>query len=256
MSAETKQKASYIAEYIIGAGYLLFLCLAFGLCSTVYYFAYLQPKPAPVNLFATSLPPTTPSPSIPSNYGSGAINIFKENFDDDRNSWISDQESSAYEFRDGKLIIESLDDNSYVLATCAKCPYLNEPYYLQVELSTDKLVDKGFGVVFKLLYTRKNFYLFEINPAAKTYFLYHRFNEDWSLRLSGRAHQIQSYPAINRLGIYVNKGLLEFYINGELVDTYQDSGTSFQSGENGFYVDGAGFKLIVDNFIVDKAGGK
>jgi hypothetical protein len=109
--------------------------------------------------------------------------------------------------------------------------------------------------VFRLLGSR-DFFLFQVNTAAQKYFLYHHFIDDWSLRMSGRTDQIQPYPAINRIGLYVNVGSLEFYINGKIVDTYRDTGTSFQSGGFGFYVDDAGFKLIVDNLTVDKAGGK
>ena len=74
--------------------------------------------------------------------------------------------------------------------------------------------------------------------------------------MTGIADQIQPYPAVNKLSIYVNKSMVEFYINGKLIDTYQDAGTSFQSGQVGLYVNDTGFRLIADNLIIDKIEGK
>lgn len=255
MNVEPKEKISYIPEFIVVLGYILFLVLFVILCAFLVYFRSPQ-NSSQLNDFATSLPPITPSPSIPLTYVPEATHIFQDMFDRNQNSWTDEQDPSMYRFRDGKLVIESNDDGNYVLASCSKCPYLEEPYYLQADLSTDKLIDEAFGVVFKLLYSHENFYLFEINPAAQKYFLYHRTKDNWSLRMSGKTQRIASYPAVNRIGIYINKGTIEFYINEKIVDTYEDNGTSFQSGGFGFYANDAGFKLIIDNLTVDKAGGQ
>lgn len=250
------KQPKHTAEIIIVIGYVLFLFLFIVICIFLFYLTFSQNAPPAPNILATSLPALTPSSSIPSDYQPGTFNIFKDNFDDFQNNWGDNQEPSTYEIKDGKLYFKSRDDGKYAIAHCGRCPILNEPYYLQADLVTDKLVDEGFGIVFKFLYGRADFYLFEINPAANKYYLYHHSSDDWSLRMSGRTDQIQPYPAVNRLGLYINKGSLEFYINGKIVDTYHDTGTSFQSGQFGFYVNDAGFKLIVDNLTVDKAGGK
>jgi hypothetical protein len=62
MDTEQKEKISYTTEYIVAAGYILFFCLASILCLTFYYFTFSQQRSSPINTFATSLPPTTPTP--------------------------------------------------------------------------------------------------------------------------------------------------------------------------------------------------
>lgn len=258
MDTSSEKPGSYTAELVVLGGYILFFCLA-----AILYFVFLisftrnlQKSPSQTNVFATNLPPQTPIPSIPLDYEPGSLPIFREDFDNNQNGWTGDPDLTSREFKDGKLYIESLDENSYALTSCSKCPFLKEPFFFTVELSTDQLTDGGFGVVFNMQYTRNNFYLFRINLESKKYFL-SRYNADnWSRRMTGITDQIQSYPVVNKLGIYVNKGMVEFYINGKLIDTYQDSGTSFQSGQVGLYVNDTGFKLIVDNLIIDKIEGK
>src|SRR5262245_56692073 len=113
MDIEQNEKPSYIAEFILGAGYLLFFCLAFGLCSTFYYFTYLQPKPAPINTCATSLPPTTPTPHIlPANQQNGS-SVFEDDFNDDGHSWSYTGEFSSANVKQGKLFLEGQHENSY-----------------------------------------------------------------------------------------------------------------------------------------------
>jgi len=258
MDIFSEKQEGYTAEILVLAGYILFFCLA-----AILYFAFiisftrnLQKSPSQINVFATNLPPQTPFPSIPLDYEPGSLPIFREDFDSNQNGWTGDQHLTSLEFKDGKLYIESLDENSYALTSCSECPFLKEPYFFSVELSTDRLTDVGFGVVFVMQYARNNFYLFQINLESKKYFLF-RYNADnWSRRMTGITDQIQSYPSVNKLSIYVNKSMVEFYINGKLIDTYQDSGTSFQSGQVGLYVNDTGFKLIADNLIIDKIEGK
>ena len=76
------------------------------------------------------------------------------------------------------------------------------------------------------------------------------------MRMAGNTDLIQSYPTANTLGLYINKSYLEFYINRQRVDTYQDLGISFQTGKTGFYVDDFGFHLVVTNFSINKIGGQ
>jgi hypothetical protein len=258
MGPSSEKPESYTAELVVLAGYIFFFCLA-----VILYFIFLisftrnlQKSPSQINSFATNLPPQTPIPSIPLNYEPGSLPIFREDFDNNQIGWTGDPDLASREFKDGKLYIESLDENSYALTSCSKCPILREPYIFTVELSTDQLTDGGFGVVFALQYTRDYFYLFRINLESKKYFLSRYYEDNWSRRMTGIADQIQPYPAVNKLSIYVNKSMVEFYINGKLIDTYQDAGTSFQSGQVGLYVNDTGFKLIADNLIIDKIEGK
>ncbi len=106
MDTEPKEKVSYVAEFIIGAGYLLFFCLAFSLCSTFYYLSYLQPKPPAINTFATSLPPTTPTPHIIPADQQNETTIFKDDFSDDSHGWEYSEDTSKGQVTLGKLLFE------------------------------------------------------------------------------------------------------------------------------------------------------
>lgn len=72
--------------------------------------------------------------------------------------------------------------------------------------------------------------------------------------MAGTTEYIRPHPNANTLSVYVDKSYIELYINGKFVDTYQDTGTSFQGGQFGVFIDDKG-SLIVDNLIIDKIGG-
>lgn len=253
-----EKQARYLPEIIVALGYATLFCLVPITFIGLYY--YTTPKNAPDQTdfeFATSLPPSTPVSLLPADYVIGENNIFTEEFNNNQNSWRDNQEPYAFEIKDGKLFIESQNPNQYALASCASinCSWLNEAFYLQVELSTQNLYRKTYGVLFKMNYARENFILFAINSDRKEYFLFNHNTNGWSTRLAGRTDKIQPHPNVNTLGVYVDKTYIELYINGEFVDTYQDTGTSFQSGQFGVFIDNDG-RLIVDNLIIDRVGGQ
>ena len=255
MDTEQQEKISHTKEYVIAAGYLLFLCLAFILCSTIYYFTYLQPQPTPVNTFATGLPPTTPTPHInPTNLQNASL-IFKDDFSNDRHAWTGNEDYSKERVSFGTLIFESSKENTYAFANCGSCPDLDAPFYLQANLLPDKATDKGFGIYFNFNdKDNGSFFLFRINTEARKYYVYHGANDGWTIRAAGESDQIKSFPASNTLGIYARKDVVEFYINGKIIDSYEQSGYSFYKGNFGFYVDNSGFKLLVDDLVINKVG--
>jgi len=256
MDASSKKKTSY-TPLIVVMGYLLFFALVLILCLASYFLNYPL-QAAPKNIFATSLPAATPSPHVSSTLQSGYARIFEDNFSGNQNDWMNIQGSQNSQIKDGKLLFESLRQGKYEIATCIHCPSLNEPFFLQADIGTDTLTDKNFGFVFTMNCRCASgyFYAFEINPEHKSYSFYYHYQDNWSLRMVGESDQIRSYPAVNTLGIYANKSSLEFYINGKIVDSYQESGAPYQIGLFGFYVDDSGFKLTAGNLIVYKAGGQ
>jgi len=256
MGQLTEKPANYIAEFLVIVGYIIFFCLA----SILYFFfisSYTKNVPkssTPVNVFATNLPPTTPIPHISSVDQLSAIKLFEDDFTTDQNHWSRDMNAYNESVSGGKLILESLLDNNYAITGCGLCPKLKEPFYLQADFATTTSTDKNFGFVFNLNYSNKTFYMFQINTEAKKYFFYNRTTDNWSLLTAGESDQIKSFPTANALGVYVDQGVVEFYINGEFIDSYYQSGYSFYDGNFSFYVDNSGFKMVVDNLIINKAG--
>jgi hypothetical protein len=255
MDTQQKEKISYIKEYVIAAGYVIFFCLAFALCIIIYYFTYLQPQPSPINAFATGLPPTTPTPHInPTNLQNASL-IFKDDFSNDRHAWTDTEDDSQERVSYGTLIFESRKENAYAFANCGSCPYLDAPFYLQADLLPGIATDKGFGIYFNFNSNDNgSFFLFRINTEARKYYVYHVTNDGWTIRAAGESDQIKSFPAGNTLGIYARKDVVEFYINGKIIDSYKQSGYSFHKGDFGFYIDNSGFKLLVDNLEINKIG--
>jgi hypothetical protein len=253
MNTEAAPRPNYIPAFLIAAGYVLFFCVAFTLCSTFYYLTYLQPKPVPINAFATSLPPITPTPHILLGSQPNMPQVFKDDFHNDSHGWASTGEDSRTQVTLGKLLFESRKDNSYAFTGCRYCPTLDTPFYLEADFSTGKATDRGFGIYFN--FDDKNngsFFLFRINPEARKYYFYHGSNDGWSIRAAGKSSEIQSFPAANTLGVYADEDTVELYVNGKIVDSYKQSGYSFQKGNFGFYIDGSDYQLIVDNLIINK----
>jgi hypothetical protein len=254
MHTEQKEKISYTTEYVVGAGYLLFFCLAFSLYSIFFYFTYLQPKPAPINTFATNLPPKTPTPHILSKNHQNVSTIFEDDFHDDVHDWSYTGDYSSTSVKQGKLFLEARQENSYGYIVCKSCPYLNKPFYLQADFSTSEATDKSFGIIFNHDSRSDRFYLFQINTEAKKYYLYHHTAQDWSLRAAGESDQIKSFPAVNTLGMYVDQNLIELYVNGKIIDSYTQSSYSFHKGSFAFFIDGSDFRLAIDNLVIKYTG--
>ena len=256
MNMEATKRPSYIAEYTVTAGYLLFFCLAFSLCSTFYYLTYLQAQQTPpINTFATALPPTTPTPHIIAANQQNAPHLFKDDFSDNSHGWADTDDSATREVMLGKLLFKPKKEDVYAFTGCGYCPSLDTPFYLQADFSTGGVTDRGYGIYFNFdEHNNGSFFLFRINPEARKYYFYHANNDGWSIRAAGESSQIKAFPAINTLGIYANKDTVEFYVNGKIVDSYKESGYSFYKGDFGFYVDGSKFQLVVDNLMINKAG--
>jgi hypothetical protein len=252
MNTQRSRKTNELTVLLIGAGYLFFLLLVAALCSLLLFNIASRPQVPPVNPFTTSLPPKIPTPHILSTTQQNAAVIFKDDFSDDSHGWENNEDWEKAQVTLGKLLLESFDEGYYASAECALCPSLDSPFYLQADFSTGKEINDDYGIYFN--YDEGDFFLFTINSKAGRYYLYQKYNDVWSLMASGESQKIDTFPAINTLGLYANQDLVELYVNGKLINSYRQSGHSFHEGDFGFYADDAGFQLIVDNLIITKTG--
>jgi hypothetical protein len=252
MNKSSEKRESYIAEIFIVVGYIAFFFLAFILLFYFLFSTYLQPHPTPINAFASSLPPTTPTPHISLDSEKSFENIVSDDFNNDQYEWEEHTDFLKAEVKDGKLLLESLSENTTAIAECQLCDLVNEPYFIQADFSTNVATDQGFGIVFNRFDSRNSFFLFEINTEAKRYNLYRHVSDTWALQISRESYLIKSFPDVNTLGVYLRQSDVEFYINGEIVDSYTESGRSFQLGRFGLYSGNSGFKLVVDNLSVSR----
>lgn len=257
METESKPKINYTTEYIVGAGYLFFFCILLTACLGFFYLnrSLYLPAPPPANEFARNLPPLTPTPhiSFPRDLQEDSL-LFKENFNNNNNRWLNSKDDSKEKIQDGQLFFQSRDDGQNAILSCELCPDLKKPFYLETTLSTSAATDEGYGVIFNHSYTLEDYFLFMINPESRKYFLFHCAADGWTLRASGESNLIQPYPESTTLGIYASQDSLELYINGEIVDSYVESGTSFHSGFFGLYTYSSWFGVLADKIVIHEIG--
>ncbi len=248
------RKPGYKGEMIVGIGYFLLFCLAGSAFIYFYSLAVTKQAGESVNWIATGLPPLTPSPHIPAMIPTTAARIYSDDFSFDRAlSWEVvnyDPDLNDIQVRDGRLYLSSSGSDYYQMARCVRCPYMNQPFLIQADLTTDRIADDYFGIVFHQGPTDYSFYVFGINPKAGKYFLFRVSPDGWSLRTSGDSGWIKPFPAVNRLGVYASGDRVELYINGQIVDSYQEANVSFQTGNCALYVGSSGFELIADDFMI------
>jgi hypothetical protein len=254
MSEEVQRKPSYTPEIVVGIGYLLFIVVLIVLCGAALVLANAKKPTAGVAAPTSSLP-LTPTPHIRATPAPSDPGVLADDFSTNNNGWNGYYwQTNEAHVRDGKLLIESKADNSYAIATCGKCLHPIRPYYLQAELSTDEITDTLIGILIRTRYQAQDFYAFGINTEARQYFFERHDNKGWFLRAAGISHLIRAFPAPNTLGLYVSGAEVELYINDSLVDTYRESGMVFESGLIGFFAEGSGYQLEVDNLAVKAVG--
>ena len=255
IDARPKSRRAYVPEMIVGAGYLLFFAALVVACVASLMVIY---RPAKSKQTATATPsqPVTPTPHILSTPVAAAPFVLADSFNENANAWAPRYiTGTKTEIKNGVLAVESLQDESYALVTCIPCLDLNQRYYVQAQFSTNKATDVGFGILIRLNASKDYFYLFEVNTESRKYDFWYHDPDNWYLRAGGSSDAIHSFPANNTLGLYVEKGRAEFYMNGQFIDFYDDSAASFDEGGMGFYLDDSGVSLQVDNLILQRLGG-
>jgi hypothetical protein len=255
MDTEPKIKVTYATEYVVIIGYVSFFCLLIFACLGYFFINrsqyFPEPTPVPVNPFAANLPPITPTPHVSSNiqFEKSSI-LFQEDFNNNQNRWLNAEDDTKEKIQDGRLYFQGRDDRDYAILSCEACPYLEKPYFFEASLSTNIETDETYGIVFNRSESLDDFYIFIINPESTKYYLFHHTFETWTLRASGASTQIQPYSESTTLGVYANEDLLELYINGVIVDSYMESGTSFHPGFFGLYTNNSWFGVNVDHIVV------
>ena len=257
MDTESNREVKYTLEYVVVAGYTGLFCILALACLGLVYLnrSLFIPSSTPENEFAKNLPPITPTPHVSSDnpFESNSI-LFEDNFSNNTNDWLNSQDETKEKLQSGQLFFQARYDGEYAIISCEYCPYLTTPYYLEASLSTNIATNEEYGIVFNRSYTLDNYYLFMVNPESMKYFLFHRTPEEWTLRASGVSDQIQPHPGRTTLGVYADKDLLELYINGVIVDSYVETGSSFHPGFFGIYINNSWFGVYVDDIVIYEIG--
>jgi hypothetical protein len=222
-------------------------------CLSVVTIVYREKIPYVQNYFPTQ---TTTPPHIVIHPPDKDVKITSEDFSNNLNDWSTSYSLSKAEVKDGKLFLESFNNESFAISYCDNCSFvvksnhsLQSPYYLQADFNTDHEANASYGLVFNIKReTPSYYYIFEINPTLKTYSLDKYQNNKWVYLSNGQSNLIRSYPETNTLSVDFEAGVINLYINGQAVTSATDKNPT-DSGKIGVYVGDTGFKLIVDNLF-------
>jgi hypothetical protein len=254
MTISPGRKPNYTPEIVVGIGYLLFLVLLVTSCGAA--LVLLTPDSRPTGTVpSTPVLQIEPTAHVLATPAPGDPDIFLDDFSSNANNWgrVGMGPVDA-RVTDGKLVVASKVERNYSVVTCGTCLSPFRPYYMQADFVTDAATDSLFGMVIRTHVSAEDFYLFGINLEARDYIFCHHAGGQWSVRAAGPSDAIRSFPANNTLGVYVSGEDLEFYINGKVVDTYQETGMVFERGLIGFYTEGTSSRIKVDNLLIDGMG--
>lgn len=213
---------------------------------------YRSNIPVVKNYFQTATPiptPTlTPTPHILVYEPDPNDRVLTENFTTNKNNWSTFYSPGKVEVNNGILSAESFERDGIAIAHCFcenEYQHFTDKYYLQADVSTDRVTANNYGLIFGLAGTG-DFYEFTISTQKR--FHLEKWNGDWAYLAEGVSPAIRNYPESNTLSVYFNQGKIELFINGEKVTTYKDRTPT--SGQIGFVLYGMNFKLLVDNLFV------
>jgi hypothetical protein len=228
---------------ILGLAGLYFLVC---LCIGIFIFPFRQQIPGIQNYSPTATPTLTATPIA--HWPASGDKIIEDDFADNNLQWQSVWDNDNVSVRGGKLYL-SAAPGEFAMAECLLCPSLRSNYYVQADLATDQAIDESYGIVFSASAYHSDYYLFEINSTRGIYALYKYRGDDWTRRMGRKSDLIKSYPDINTLGVSIDNDVIALYINGQMVDTYQDTLSVIASGTFSIYVNSSSFTLIVDNLF-------
>jgi len=236
------------AGKVIGGLVALYVLVC--LCIGVYGYFFRQQIPGVQGYFPTATATADPTPMAHPPQPLSGDKILKEDFSNNNNVWTGeDNPPSDAQIKNGKLTLASLKPGSFGYAYCQVCPILASPFYIQVDFSTNQLIDESYGIAFSSDKYHTIFYIFQINAKKSRYDLYKYGGHGFSLRTSRNTTLIKPYPNTNTLSVSLKNDLIVMYINGEMVDTYQDTGSALGSGVYWPFVNNSGFTLYVDNLL-------
>jgi hypothetical protein len=212
-----------------------------------------RPSQSTGNPSSTPTIAATPAPHILVRQPANKSSVIREDFSSNKHEWGLYYPYGKLEIINEKLILQSNIEQRFVIGKSREFDYLEQPYYIQADFSTD--IDHGFayGLIFGISDSLETYYLFEVAPKTG-YFRLSKYNTGkWDELVPFTQGTVKPFPEANTLSVYVDAGDIELYINGEIVSSFSDK-NFFRSTGVGVFVMNNGYRLIVDNFFA--YGGK
>lgn len=158
----------------------------------------------------------TPQPTIADQYESVSDLILQDDFTDDRLWTIPQTESGNAAFGDGNLTLAVAMQNAYLFSNSQHT--LNSDFYLEIAIQTSLCQPADqFGIIF-WRQSQSDYYQLSFDCSGQYRLELVQGGQSVVLRNWESASQMQpSYPAVNRVGLWVSQGQFRLYIN----DTFQ-----------------------------------
>jgi hypothetical protein len=233
----------------LAGGCLIFLFLMFFVAAIFVFW----PSQSVRNLNPTPTTAVTQVPQILVRQPVDKGSVIREDFSSNKREWSLYYPNGKLEIINGNLILQSNAEQNFVIGRSQELDFLEQPYYIQADFSTD--VDNGYayGLIFGISDTMETYYMFEVAPKTG-YFRLLKYNTGkWDELVSFTQSVVKPFPEANTLSVYFDAGEIELYINGGLVSGFTDS-NYYRSTGVGVFTSNTGYRLIVDNFFA--YGGK
>jgi hypothetical protein len=233
----------------LAGGCLVFLFLMFGVAAVFVF----RPSRSVDTPSATPTIAVTQAPHILVHQPADKSSVIREDFSSNKREWGVYYPYGKLEIINGKLILQSNIEQGFVIGRSREFDYLEQPYYIQADFSTDIDNDFTYGFIFGMSDTLETYYMFEV--ASKTgYIRLLKYNTGkWDELVPFTQAIVKPFPEANTLSVYFDAGDIELFINGDLVSRFTDN-NFFRSTSVGVFVTNTGYRLIVDNFFA--YGGK
>lgn len=231
----------------------ILLILFIFLCSSIAFFFSNREKrnhePIPT---LTSTPVVTPQ--ILATMPEDDWESRNETFILDTHTWELLKPPGKLEIIEEKLIIQSYRQGSIAIGYNQNEIFnpSQEAYYIQADFMADSEGENvSYGLVFGLNDAQNAFYVFDLHPQSQSFRLIKYNSGEWIFIIPFTETKISPYPEPTTLGVLVDKGSFEFYINGKTIATSVDE-KPFSSKGIGILAGDSGYRVIVDNFFVSE----
>ena len=232
----------------------ILLILFIFLCSAIAFFFAKQGERSDEQPILTLTPTPVVTPQIMATMPEDDWKPRHESFILDLHLWELLRPPGKLEIIDEKLVIQSYRQGSIVIGYSQNTIFnpSQESYYVQADFMADTEGEKvSYGLVFGLNDAQNAFYVFDLHPQSQTFRLFKYNSGEWDLVIPFIRTETNPYPEPTTIGVLVDKGSFEFYINGESVSTFVDE-KPYSSKGIGILVGDSGYRVIVDNFFVSE----
>jgi hypothetical protein len=176
--------------------------------------------------------------------------IFEDAFDSNAQRWDAYYGSgNTVSVQDGRLHLASDDEGYVALAVCPDCTFDGDNFYVQAEVVPAQKTELRHGLAVCLSTGINEYYTFTVDSTSQLFSLFKSVGDGWEVLIGPTSSSlINEYPISNTLAVLFHQGILELYINGGFVSSFEDA-DPFTCTQYGIFVDGGTTEIMADNLF-------